>query len=201
MHELLMNQQRNNIIADHLSKLIGNSYHLQPHFGGLWDAGVKSVKRHIKCVIGEHILTHEEMYTLLNQIECLLNSQMWQTSDFEPIALAPSRVMIGEAYSTIPKPDLNFSNISISYNWHLLQTLMQGFWKQWHKEYVTSLQNRPKWQMIRRDIQENDMVLLEEPNLPPSKWMRGRDILLHPGNNDRCRVVTVRTNNGPVAVF
>ncbi|XP_055916039.1 uncharacterized protein LOC129948917 [Eupeodes corollae] len=200
MHELLMDQQRNNIIADHLSKDAIDWKFIPPsapHFGGLWEAGVKSVKKHITRVIGEHILTYEEMYTLLSKIECLLNSRpMWQTSDFEPIALTPSHFMIGEPYCAIPQPDLDFSKFSISSNWHLLQTLMQGFWKQWHKEYLTSLQNRPKWQKVQRDLQKNDMVLLKEPNLPPSKWILGRVIEVHPGADERIRVVTVRTKNG-----
>lgn len=45
-----------------------------PHFGGLWEAGVKSVKFHLRWVIGEQTLTYEEMATLLAQIEACLTS-------------------------------------------------------------------------------------------------------------------------------
>ena len=31
-----------------------------PHFGGIWEAGVKSMKYHLKRVIGETTLTYEE---------------------------------------------------------------------------------------------------------------------------------------------
>jgi len=31
-----------------------------PHFGGLWEAGVKSVKYHLRRVLGSHTLTFEE---------------------------------------------------------------------------------------------------------------------------------------------
>ncbi|KAL0858664.1 hypothetical protein ABMA27_012488 [Loxostege sticticalis] len=40
-----------------------------PNFGGLWEAGVKSVKHHLKRIIGETTLTYEELNTLLIQIE------------------------------------------------------------------------------------------------------------------------------------
>ncbi|XP_024882128.1 uncharacterized protein LOC112461207, partial [Temnothorax curvispinosus] len=38
-----------------------------PHFGGLWEAGVKATKTHLKRVVGAQILTVEEFSTLLAQ--------------------------------------------------------------------------------------------------------------------------------------
>ena len=44
-----------------------------PNFGGLWEAAVKSMKHHLRRVMGNSILTYEEMTTILCQIEQLLN--------------------------------------------------------------------------------------------------------------------------------
>ncbi|XP_055922824.1 uncharacterized protein LOC129953606, partial [Eupeodes corollae] len=118
MYNQLRSQHHNTIVADHLSK-DGISWKFippaAPHFGGLWEAGVKSVKTHIKRVIGENKLTYEEMYTLLAKIEALLNSRpMWHVSDSEPTALSPSHFMIGEQYVAIPQS--NISNNCIKTN-------------------------------------------------------------------------------------
>ena len=45
-----------------------------PHFGGIWESRVKSVKYHLKRIIADNNLTYEEMSTLLAQIEAVLNS-------------------------------------------------------------------------------------------------------------------------------
>ena len=46
-----------------------------PHQGGLWKNNVKAVKTHIYWVIGQQLLTYEELSPLLTQVEALLNSR------------------------------------------------------------------------------------------------------------------------------
>jgi len=46
-----------------------------PHFGGKWEAAVKSSKHHIRRVVGDALLTYEELSSVLAQIECVLNSR------------------------------------------------------------------------------------------------------------------------------
>jgi hypothetical protein len=57
----------------------GTAWHFipaaSPHFGGMWEAGVKSVKHHLRRIVGNHTLSMEEFGTLLCQIEACLNSR------------------------------------------------------------------------------------------------------------------------------
>jgi hypothetical protein len=46
-----------------------------PHFGGLWEAAVKSMKYHLRRTLGAQIATYKELCTLLAEIEACLNSR------------------------------------------------------------------------------------------------------------------------------
>lgn len=86
-----------------------------PHMGGLWEAGVKSCKFHLKRMIGSALLTFEELATVLIQIEACLNSrpiyQLPSTpTDLQP--LTPGHFIIGEALTAIP--ELDSSNVAIN---------------------------------------------------------------------------------------
>lgn len=45
-----------------------------PILGGLWDAGAKRIKYHLKRVVGNINLTYEELMTVLTQIASIVNS-------------------------------------------------------------------------------------------------------------------------------
>ncbi|CAK9814055.1 hypothetical protein ANTPLA_LOCUS8052 [Anthophora plagiata] len=171
-----------------------------PHFGGLWERGVRSAKTHLKRVVGERKLTYEELYTVLTQVEACLNSRPLYPMSTDPndlTPLTPGHFLIGDALMAIPQPDFTNLNESRVNRYQLLQKMLQHFWKRWHREYLHGLQQRHKWRADSPDpIQTGAMVLLREDNLPPLQWRLGRIIELHPGPDGVTRVVSVRTVHG-----
>ncbi|GFV28264.1 integrase catalytic domain-containing protein [Trichonephila clavipes] len=85
-----------------------------PHFGGIWESGIRSVKFHLKRVLGETILTFEELTTLLTQIEGLLNSRPLSyvnDSDIECIStLTPSHFLTGDVLLSVSEELPSTSN-------------------------------------------------------------------------------------------
>ncbi|GFS92971.1 integrase catalytic domain-containing protein [Trichonephila clavipes] len=119
-----------------------------PHMCGLSETGIKSTKYHLKRVVGETKLTYEEFETFLTQIEACLNSRPLTPTSNDPndlSALTPGHFIIGRPLTSIPEPNYVDSNNSCLTRWQQIQNLVQQFWKSWHKEYLTRLQQRPKW--------------------------------------------------------
>lgn len=170
-----------------------------PHFGGLWEAGIKSVKTHLKRVIGEQILTYEELNTVLVQIEAVLNSRPLCPLSSDPndlSVLTPGHFLTLQPLTALPDPDLSHLNLNRLTRWQLLQHLHQTFWKRWCREYLHTLQQRGKWTSPSTPIIPGTLVLIKNELLPPLKWQMGRVIETHSGNDGVSRVVTLRTLQG-----
>ncbi|XP_029673482.1 uncharacterized protein LOC115241712 [Formica exsecta] len=80
-----------------------------PHFGGIWEAAVKSLKHHLRRVLGDATLIYEEMSTLLAQVEACFNSRPLQALSDDPkdlSALTPGHFLVGSALTAIPEPSM-----------------------------------------------------------------------------------------------
>ncbi|XP_031359032.1 uncharacterized protein LOC116182630 [Photinus pyralis] len=170
-----------------------------PHFSGLAEAGDKSVKTHLYRTIGEQILTYEEFYTLLTQIEAVLNSRPLYPASNDPndiSALTPGHFLTLEPLSCLPEPDLSHLKLSTLNRWQLLQRLHTQFWSRWRNEYLHTLQQRGKWLNPPQSISEGDLVLIKNENTSPLHWPLGRIVKLYLGKDNVARVADVRTSQG-----
>ena len=172
-----------------------------PHYGGLWETGVKSFKTHFRRVVGDQILTVEEFMTVLAQVEAVLNSRPLCPLSTDPLdleVLSPGHFLTTEPLVAVPSPDLTPLSMSRLGRWQLIQRIHQDLWKRWHREYLNTLQQRPKWWTSVDPLAVGDLVLIKEDNAPPLRWKRGRVEALHPGSDGVPRVATVRVADGSI---
>ncbi|XP_011171790.2 uncharacterized protein LOC105204419 [Solenopsis invicta] len=202
--ELLIKEQLT--LSEHISNT-GITWHFipaySPHFGGLWEAGLKSTKYHLKRVSSSSSLTFKEFYTLLTQIEAILNSRPLTPLSTDPndlVPLTPAHFLIGKTLNAVANPDLTHVPDSRVSRWQLIQKLQQHFWKRWSKEYISELQQRTKWKKPFNKLTEGALVLIKDENLPPFKWRMGRITSVHPGRDQAVRVATVKTSIGSVRI-
>lgn len=167
------------------------------HFGGLWEAGVKSMKTHLHRVLRERKLTYEDFNTLLIQIEACLNSRPLcplseDINDFE--VLTPGHFLIGQAPITMPYPEVKPRKMIELKRYEFIQELYRSFWDQWSHEYLTRLQQRPKWKRQHPNLKVGQIVVIKEDNLPPTKWVLGRIMETFQGKDGLVRSAMVRLN-------
>ncbi|CAK9798625.1 hypothetical protein ANTPLA_LOCUS1703 [Anthophora plagiata] len=172
---------------------------LSPHFGGLWEAAVKSFKHHVKRVVGEELFTFEQFNTFVIEVEAILNSRPLtplSSDPNDPSALTPGHFLIGNSLTSVPESDFSTTPTNRLSSWQHIQKVKLDFWARWYKEYINCLNVRQKWTKGSHDIREGTVVVLKENNLPPLSWHLGRVEKIHPGADGIIRAVTVRTVNG-----
>ncbi|CAG9138029.1 unnamed protein product [Plutella xylostella] len=171
-----------------------------PHFGGLWESAVKSVKHHLRRTLGLAHLTYEEMTTCLIQIEAILNSRPLVPISSDPSdlsCLTPAHFLIGRPLLSVPHNVIDDNaNISRLQRYQRVEALKQHFWRRFSNEYVCSLQQRSKWRSSRGQLQEGDLVLLKDASQPPLLWLMGRVTVIEPSSDGLARIVQVNTRKG-----
>ena len=172
---------------------------LAPHFNGLVESGIKSVKYHLKRALGDQHMTFEEMSSLLCRIEAILNSRPLcalsnDANEFD--ALSPAHFLIGS--SLISAPERIFDDIPLNRlnRWQLVKATAQHFWRRFKNEYLHTLQQKSKWLKGDRNLKIGDLVLIHSDTTPSQNWAMGRVLQTHPGTDNIVRVVTLRTANG-----
>lgn len=137
-----------------------------PHYGPLWEAGVKSTKHQVKGLIGQHSLTFEEPFTLLVEIEACLNSRPLcpMSPDIEDLhTLTPAHFLISKTSMLTPdkEPPLVLE-ICLS-RYQLLQRVRDNLWKRSFDEFLWHLQEREKWSNASMNFVVVQLVLIRRP--------------------------------------
>lgn len=186
----------------HFTAPKGITFHFNPpaapHQGGLWESCVKSVKHHLRRVMGDTVLTLMQFITLITRIEAMLNSRPLTPLSNDPsdlTALTPGHFLIGAPLVTIPETDFSDAPTNRLKHWQLVQAFHQRIWQRWHLEYLHTLQQRSKWTHPHANLQVGDLVMVH-CNSPPSSWPLARITAVHPGMDGVVRVVDLKTVSG-----
>ncbi|GFW70593.1 integrase catalytic domain-containing protein [Trichonephila clavipes] len=142
-----------------------------PHFGGLWEANIKSMKRILLRVAKSAIMNFEELTTLMAQIKAVLNSRPLSPLSSDPNdlnPLTPGHFLTNCAISSFPEPYTASDSLSYHSTWKLPGGT---------------------------NLMENQLVLLKDPNTKPLDWPMGRILEVFPGSDGLVRVVNVKPLN------
>ncbi|XP_045455426.1 uncharacterized protein LOC123665124 [Melitaea cinxia] len=172
-----------------------------PHFGGLWESAVKSVKHHLRRVLSLTFLDYEEMNTLLIQVEAILNSRPLTPLSDDPsdlCPLTPAHLLIGRSLLFAPQSVITVTKISSLARFNRIQVLKQHFWNRFSNEYVTLLQQKTKWMQSQETLKEGALVVIKDKSSQPIMWLLGRILRVLPGEDGVARVADIRTRKGVI---
>ena len=164
-----------------------------PHFGGVFERIVRSMKQVLQTVLYKADLTEEELQTVLVQAEALINSRPLTTlseesEDLEP--LTPLHFLVGHsrvatALEATPEGGLHR-------RWQLLQDLMKRIWKRWLREIVARANLERKWHRDSASVTVGKILMMLDESLPRTQWPLGRVVATYPGKDGKVRVVDVK---------
>ena len=137
---------------------------------------IKSVKKVLKFVIGEQILSFSEMLTVLFETADLVNSRpigRHPTSVEDGVYIAPNDVLLGRSTKEIPNTNFETSS-NLCVRQRFCQKIVNAFWKKWTRDFFPSLIVRQKWHTSRRNVKVGDIVIVQDANQMRGKWKLGK---------------------------
>ena len=168
-----------------------------PWFGGMWERLVSSVKTCIKKAVGVKRITYIELQTLIYEIEQILNNRPLGADyddDTEDV-LTRNHLIFGRRLEQ-SNNDTDTNHVSINAltkRQKVLQTVLNQFWNQWRRDYLTSLREYKSKSLSKgaKVIALNDIVIVYDHKLPRHMWKIGRVSKLIKGHDNKIRAAEI----------
>ena len=171
-----------------------------PHMGGAWERLVRSVKEVMTGLMNNHILTDAQLYTLLTEVESILNTRPLtnasdDVNDFE--ALTPNHILLGRhRHWEYMAEHIDEKDITSRRRYRQVLALAERFWTRWRREYLPDLQKRAIGRVHTPNFVVDELVLVSDKNARRGKWPLGRIKRVMPGDDGVVRTVDVLTKDG-----
>ena len=164
------------------------------HQNGLSESLIKSVKRSIKHVIGENILTFSELQLAFFEISNIVNSRpigIIPSEDAEDVTpLTPNDLILGRSTNEVPQGPFN-TNVSNTRRFQYIQSIVDDWWRKWYNLVLPSLVPSYKWQQKHRNVKIGDICLIQYKSIR-STYRLGRVTEIKLSEDGLVRSVTLK---------
>ncbi|XP_077983962.1 uncharacterized protein LOC144438690 [Glandiceps talaboti] len=170
------------------------------HMGGIWERQIRTVRSVLEPLIHQAgpQLDDESLRTFMAEVQNIVNSrpvtidQLSEAGAPEP--LTPNHLLTMKTKVLLPPPG-NFQkgDMYCKRRWRRVQHLANVFWERWRKEFLHTLQPRPKWTAAKYNLQVGDIVIIKDDNIPRNHWRLGRVTDIYPGEDGLVRKVQLTT--------
>ena len=147
---------------------------LSSHMGGIWERQIRTIRRILKVLLKEQLVTDEALITLMAEVESIVNSRPITPLNNDPNDLEPLTpnhlLLLRKGPHSLPPGTFSKEDLYSRRRWRQIQYLADIFWKRWKKEYLPLLHKRQKWNEPNKNVAINDLVLIEDAMLPRGQW-------------------------------
>ena len=167
-----------------------------PWQNGCSEALIRSIKKMLKNIIGEQVLSFSELLTVMFEVGNLMNERpigIHPTQPDEGSYLSPNHLLLGRATASVPSG--SFDTGGNKQRYQLVQQIIDSFWKRWRRDYFPTLIVRNKWHIQRRNIAVGDIVIVQDTDTMRGKWKIARVSDVYPGNDGCVRNVQLQYKN------
>ena len=173
------------------------------HMGGVWERMIRTVRNTLSALLAKitHQLNDELLRTLMTEVEAIVNSRPLTYIDtmtpdsLEP--LSPSQILTLKSNVILPPPgDFVSQDIYCRRQWRRVQYLANQFWTRWRTEFLSLQQERKKWTKLRRNLKEDDVVLVVDDLLPRNQLLLARVIDYYERHDEAIREMKVKVSDG-----
>ena len=153
---------------------------LSPWQGGHYERMVRSVKRCLRKVLGNSLISFDELTTILVEVECILNSRplSYLYDELGGEVLTPSHLLFGRrllalpsGINTHPKLSQHDSQYTLNRRFLHLTRILSHFWNRWRLDYIMDLRETHRLNNNKSvQIEIGDVVLVQEEHAKRATW-------------------------------
>ena len=161
---------------------------------------VKGIMKSLMHSIGDTKLSLNELNTLLAECANLTNERpigQKPNSQTDPEYLSPNSLLLGRSSARISSGPFESADAfdenpdNAKNRFVLVQRITDQFWKVWQKLYFPTLLVRQKWHHQKRNLEPNDVCLLQDSNNLRGEWRLCKVVEVHPDEHGVVRNVDV----------
>ena len=165
--------------------------------GGAWERIVRSIRKILKALLGQQLVTDEMLQTLMAEVAGILNSRPLTPVSSDPKDLeppTPNHLLLLRSKPSLPVGSFAKEDSYSKRLWRQVKYMSDIFWKRWLKGYLPTLQERAKWMKPRRSLEIGDLVLIADENVHRGKWPLGKVVDVFRGKDGYVRSAKVQTS-------
>ena len=171
-----------------------------PHFGQLWERLVRSCKKAMYAMLGNKSVTKDVISTTMCLVEQTLSARPLtpvssDVNDLETLTL--NHFLLGNRNLCVPYLPYADNFVHNRNLFRQTQAFANLIWDRFRKEYLPTLNNRPKWRSTANEtLKEGDLVWLIKDNDKSECDNLGRVMKTIGGSDGKIPSAIFRTNYG-----